>query len=641
MGPHHLENAIKRVKLPRIITSPHLIPVLSTQLHPDDDGATGYEATISYELPHRIHSAQLYPIPALNGSTIIIYAHDRGLRILWRGGRRRGQAPKTATQVNGSVRDPDIIIIDDDEEEEETNGGQPDDEFDEEEDELDPDCPYPSIIQDADIELGVKVLHLAVPSLPSAIRKSYALSQQGAVVMSCSDYSQRVLSFDLLPPTDTGRRDYVRRVQRQQIRVNVSPSPCTGLAAKIVVYDSSQSEHEPGSTSFLLVAATADTLQFYRFVIFEDLSNVSQDAQTRTVHVPHSAKNLTFHPSTTSTSMLLSDASGAIRIYDPFTTEADDDGKIAETMLENTESTVSSSGKWLFAFATSYTSNSGAIPRRKQVLDAAWILNGSAIVILLEDGEWCIYSLNPEAHPNTDPADPILSGYLGAASDMTRQPKTTASRLSPMTPNTRQAKAETFFASHPKAAGAAAQGGLAIVTSSMRAGGQENESVILWYNSEIYSIPSLQTFYQRSTTNKTGSGGGGLGSLYAPGLTHITDVNLMNERITSIAQSAPPAASSGVGQMNTQRDILVAGEHRLVVLQTLRPASGAPRSLFQPASTNTATAAGAEAGAEQAVSRDQTMLDAGHLDLGGMDRLLEGMASGAGASRPRRVGFAR
>jgi len=44
MGPHHLENAIKRVKLPRIITSPHLIPVLSTQLHPDDDGATGYEA---------------------------------------------------------------------------------------------------------------------------------------------------------------------------------------------------------------------------------------------------------------------------------------------------------------------------------------------------------------------------------------------------------------------------------------------------------------------------------------------------------------------------------------------------------------------------------------------------------------------
>ncbi|KAK1812230.1 hypothetical protein LTR12_013378 [Friedmanniomyces endolithicus] len=595
---------------------------------------------LSYELPHRIYSAHLYPIPALNGSAIIIYAHDRGLRILWRGGRRPRHVPKTSSKVNGRARDPDIIIIDDDEvEEEETNGEQPDNEFESEEDELDPDCPYPSIIQDVDIELGVKVLHLAVPSLPSSLRKSHALSQQGAVVVSCSDYSQRVLSFDLLPPTDTGRRDYVRRVKQQQIRVNVSPSPCTGLAAKIVVYDSSQSEHEPGSTSFLLVAATADYLQFYRFVIFEDLSNVSQDAQTRTVHVPNSARNLTFHPSTTSTSMLLSDASGAVRIYDPFTMEADGDGKSAETMLENTESTVSSSGKWLFAFTTSYTSNSGAIPRRKQVLDAAWILNGSAILTLLEDGEWCIYSLNPEAHPNTNPADPVLRGYLGAASDPTRQPKTTASRLAPMTPNTRQAKAETFFAGHhPKAAGAAAQGGLAIVTSSIRAGGQENESVILWYNSEIYSIPSLQTFYQRSTTNKTG-GGGGLGSLYAPGLTHITDVNLMNEIITSIAQFAPPAASSGVGQMNTQRDLLVAGEHRFVVLQTLRPASGAPRSLFQPASTVTATATGA--GVEQAVSRDQTMLDAGHLDLGGMDRLLEGMASGAGASRPRRVGFAR
>ncbi|KAK0305150.1 hypothetical protein LTR01_007008 [Friedmanniomyces endolithicus] len=591
---------------------------------------------LSYELPHRLYSAQLYPTPGLNGSTIIIYAHDRGVRMLWRGGRRPRHGPKSSSRVNGRAQDPDIIIIDDDEvEEEETNGEQPDDEFDDEEDELDPDCPYPSIVQDADIELGVKVLHLAVPSIPSAIRKSHALSQQGAVVVSCSDYTQRVLSFDLLPPKDTGRRDYVRRVQRQQIRVNVSPSPCTGLAAKVVVYDSSQSEHEPGSTSFLLVAATADTLQFYRFVIFEDLSNVSQDAQTRTVHVPHSARNLTFHPSATSTSMLLSDASGALRIYDPFTTEADGDGKPAETMLENTESIVSSSGKWLFAFTTSYAGNGGAIPRRKQVLDAAWILNGTAILTVLEDGEWCIYSLNSEAHPNTNPADPVLRGYLGAASDPTRQSKTTASRLAPMTPNTRQAKAETFFASNPKAAGAAPQGGLAVVTSSLRAG-QEDESIILWYNGEIYSIPSLQTFYQRSTTNKSG-GGSGLGSLYAPGLTHITDVNLMNESITSIAQFAPPAASSGVGQMNTQRDLLVAGEHRFVVLQTLRPVSGPPRSLFQPASTTATTAAGAE----QARSRDQTMLDAGHLDLGGMDRLLEGMASGAGAGRPRRVGFAR
>jgi len=232
--------------------------------------------------------------------------------------------------------------------------------------------------------------------------------------------------------------------------------------------------------------------------------------------------------------MLLSDASGAIRIYDPFTTEAHGDGETAETTLENTDSTVSSSGKWLFTFTTSYTCNSGATPRRKKVLDAVWILNGTAILALLEDGEWCIYSLNPEAHPNTNPVDPVLRGYLGAASDTTRQPKTTASRLAPMTPNTRQAKAETFFASHPKAAGAAPQGGLAVVTSSLRAG-QEDESVILWYNGEIYSIPSLQTFYQRSTTNKNG-GSSGLGSLYAPGLTHITDMNLMNESITSIAQ---------------------------------------------------------------------------------------------------------
>lgn len=147
-----------------------------------------------------------------------------------------------------------------------------------------------------------------------------------------------------------------------------------------------------------------------------------------------------------------------------------------------------------------------------------------------------------------------------------------------------------------------------------------DESAILWYNAEVYSIPSLQAFWQRST-----NGSGGLGSLYAPGLTHITDVNLGSEAITSISQFAPNTPSTTSGPMNTQRDLLVSAEYRFIILQALRPSTPA-KSLFQQALT------------ERPASRDQRMLDAGDLDIGGMDRMLDSMADGD--TRLRKVGFA-
>src|SRR5271163_3441285 len=39
-----------------------------------------------YELPHRIFSAHVYPCNAPNGARLIIYAHELGVRVLWRGG---------------------------------------------------------------------------------------------------------------------------------------------------------------------------------------------------------------------------------------------------------------------------------------------------------------------------------------------------------------------------------------------------------------------------------------------------------------------------------------------------------------------------------------------------------------------------
>ncbi|KAK5716430.1 hypothetical protein LTR15_009321 [Elasticomyces elasticus] len=573
---------------------------------------------LSYDLPHRIHAAQLYPIQTPNGSTLVILAHDRGLRLLWRGGRRRQrEAPNTRSRTNGRAQDHDIIIIDSSSSS--TNSPQLQDSLEDEEDEVDPDCPYPPIISSVDIDFGAEVLQLAIPALPPLLRKTDALNKYGAVAISCSDGSQRVITFDLLPPVSA--EAYANDVLARQILLNLSGVPCTGLAAKIAT-----SPESLGGASFLLVAASSDMLRTYRFAIFNDLTNITQDAETSALSLLHEVKSVAFHPSTTSTQLLISDTSGAIRICDPFTTPNSEEDGSAE-MLDSAD-TAKTAGRWLFAFTTPYTSSGGGVARRKQILSAAWVLNGNAILALLEDGEWCIWNLALTEQTGGNFSEPTLRGFLGTSNGSERQGKN-ALRLAPMTPNTRKTKSETFFTGPAKTSGsggstaAAACGGVSVVGSSLRAN-LPDESVILWFQGEIYSIPSLQTFWQRSTGRIPG--GGGLGSLYAPRLTHITDIDLGGEHVTSVAQFAPTAASSGVGQMNTQRDLMVSGEHRLIILQSLRIPTPA-RQLFQ------------DAGKSGVVEKDQRMLDVGRLDLGGIDRVMDGMASGE--VRPRRVGFAR
>lgn len=69
--------------------------------------------------------------------------------------------------------------------------------------------------------------------------------------------------------------------------------------------------------------------------------------------------------------------------------------------------------------------------------------------------------------------------------------------------------------------------------------------------------------------------------------------------------------------MNTQKDLLVSAEHRLIISQQLRSPT---KRLFQQALV------------ERPANRDQQMLDVGE-----MDRMLDDMAD---ENRPKRVGFA-
>jgi len=73
-------------------------------------------------------------------------------------------------------------------------------EFEDEDEELDPDCPYPRMIEEADVDLNLDVLHLAIPflSTQSSFHVAGLLSAHGVVAVACSDGSQRVLTFPLV-----------------------------------------------------------------------------------------------------------------------------------------------------------------------------------------------------------------------------------------------------------------------------------------------------------------------------------------------------------------------------------------------------------------------------------------------------------
>jgi len=467
------------------------------------------------------------------------------------------------------------------------------------------------------------VLHLAIPLLPNAAlsQTTNALRSQAVVAVACADGSQRVLNFSLVPPNKATERVFAKHALETQTEFPTAGSLCRAIAAKIVASEAIDQSEESRASSFLLVAAVSDKLHIYRFSIFDTLTTLSQSAETQVVPLPHLATGLSFHPSQSSTQLLITDTSGAVRIYDPYASPTSS-GRPSSvgSALEN--STSDALGRWVIAFHTSFASGKAGLAVRKHILDTKWVMNGKAILTLLEDGEWGIWDLSGSTETGKNIEAFVLNGFLGASSvSESAEPvkqRRVMSKLAPMTPNTRKAKAEVLFSGPPKVPGVAAKGGISISASNSRTG-QTDASVLMWYNSEIYSIPSLQAFWQRSTNTS-----GGFGSLYAPGLTHITDITLRNEAITSISQFSASTANTSFGQMNTQRDLLVSAEHRFIILQALRPATPA-KTLFQQA-------------VERPTSRDQKMLDAGELDLGGMDRMLDNMANGN--AKPRKVGFA-
>ncbi|KAI4927694.1 hypothetical protein J4E85_006206 [Alternaria conjuncta] len=649
-------------------------PIVTTQ---------GKLTQLRYELPHRVHDSTVYPVKAPNGSTIVLYGHENGVGILWRGGRPLKKTapppkqPAKPAKVNGTSKDA-IMIIDSDDDEPAKAAAEPlpKAEFEDEEEELDPDQPYASIVQQLSLSLSTQVLHIAVPQIPSAstLRPADTIppifSQNIVFTVACADSTIRIITLPLSPPPHVAK-DKLHGVKPQfgenVVKVHGHQSIPMGVTMTWTARgepssaedgdddvdmdeeeeDTANSRRKPqsrtdGGFDILVASHSAELgglLKLFRFELSETALQVSHPvAPYKTLALSKPASRIAFntaqYPKPRHSQLLIADSAGTTRIYDPFTLpirKRRGSGSRAEP------------GAFVGTFRSSFESvknvalTPAVLPSRKAIIDAAWASDGRHIIALLADGEWGVWDVDRSGpSPPADPSAFSLRGYVGTAekegtSGGASSPKRgSRNSLAPMTPNTRKRKEETLFQGSASSSTVATRGGVSVASIRSNNGVSAEDSVLIWYGFEIHRIADLMKFWTRTASASSG------GSLPGPGLQQ-QDVVLCGESITSVSQFDTTAQAS---RMAVPRDILISAEHRLIITaSTSQPLGRDLNAMFAREKVED----------ETSTRTDQALLTRGELDLGGMDRMLESM-EGSGTSAavsknltmggPRKVLFA-
>lgn len=624
----------------------------------------------------RLRASTLYPIQSPMGADIIVFAHEHGINFLWRGGKQlsarsrqvahrddRGQmtrsewnAPVSIHEVDSSgqplvthpLADADLPSFEDDEQE------SPDDE------------PSVAFVQELNLSLGSPVLDIAVPPSPQTHTLTSAASFDANIplvlqanivlVATCADGSVKLVTLPLVPPTAAAKLAHTLSAQICDLII-ATPSQ-VGHRHAALSWTSGSAFDLPNSAVdtddlldprnqqlHLLVALSgqhpSSTLDIYRIPASFDpiVGGLIPSAvhARQTLHFASSIHKIAFnastYPSPKHSQLLMSDAKGFVNIYDLL---AADSSKSRPSSRESLAPSTTS-GAWLASFSSPFSptkSSPGAYPalsQRKKILDAHWLSSGRSVLILLGDGEWGIWHISGSSSSAPDRTANLnqfaVGGFVGEVPST--EPAVTESRtrakqrLAPMTPNTRKSRQQSLFSGSTTTNPAnALRGGVSVetVTSGQNAA---DDSIVLWFGGEVYHMPSLAAYMQRSS----GSGGRDVGALYGPGLTRIEGLDLCGEILNDVVQ-LPIRGTAGFPDIATHKDILITGEYRLTVISTDK-ALTPTRSIFarDAGSSNT--------------TFDLQLLEKGELDIGGVDRLLDGM-DGADTNvfgRARRVGF--
>ncbi|KAK5403242.1 hypothetical protein LTR06_010335 [Exophiala xenobiotica] len=648
---------------------------------------------LSYELPHQVHTSHVYPRQSSNGSTVIIYGHEEGLRIVWFAGKAFKPATKVAAapKVNGTAKGDAVVIDLDDDDEEPSTKGPPTApaEFQEEDEEIDPTAPYRDVMRYVDIPLGTAAMRIAVPhtvkdpeQAPPDSWPSLYLDRI-VVAVACADLSIRVISASLDPPAPEVQD--VSRLDIQSIKI-FGPSFHQDFISDIAVthttgiQDDDQEDNKQQQASdapskqksstnarqwSLLIATISCTgaglLLIHQIPIQGNSISPAPEhfLPIRRHYLRSSAisARLSFNPcpfpaERHSNLLVTLPSASCVKLYQVFPTyprERRGSTGTADSVstTRSTRTSGSSRGKFLMGFLPPFVQETGTVtPRRKGVLDARWVAGGRAVIALLEDGEWGIWDL--------EAVGPTSSASSSGANLIRGQANIAGIHGGSLTKFAVRSKISPPVEARQKTSGAETQpssGSLAPMTPSTRKLRSEG---LFNGDKRQASIARSQTQHGSIYVEDKASGrpqdecaviSYGEENIYVSSLysfwksdikpTRLPAVNLggLPQRCFSLLPTSnndSNSPSSALFGMSTSTpEFLIQTDHRLIL--SVNPLTE-PATITSSAVAETTFSLGPEAS-------DQALLASGELDVDGMERILEEMGggndAGAALSKPK------
>ncbi|KAJ5358053.1 hypothetical protein N7541_005211 [Penicillium brevicompactum] len=618
---------------------------------------------ISYPLPHRIHAAQGYPLRAPNGSSILVYGYDTGLKVVWRGGRRFTELKTKALEGRSkgaeNHADDSVMIIDSDEEEEpEPVKEDLNIEFDLEETEVDPNAPYEEILRQIDIPLGSRVLDLAVPRvLPEESRsplEPFPPILRSTIVISvvCSDLSTKVVTLPIAPPHPAQSDSKSWHIQTFTVNGATTHQDIPrGISLTFTCHEFEDEKDQRksrgrfgshGKWDLLVATHSAEgcgALLLHRIPIRESSGSfylLDEEITSQRRLLPAPAQTIAFNPSTWPSvrhaNLLVAFHSGCVKIYSCFSVKKAPKSARRASLPQEDYDVVDTEGRWLISLYPGFEQGPTGLPRRKTIVDAAWVLGGRAVMVLLEDGEWGIWDIEgagPGAakgplHRQTSiqgVTGGSLTAYAVCGRIMTPPSNSNSEaehrpRFAPMTPSTRRVREDGLLRGSSGTASPSHRGQISVLQTNPSSDVLPDESILLRHGRQSAVITSLLSLW-RNAVKATGT----FDSSNRCRLSPFQDVNLMGQNFQAIGHLPAPVRRTRAAERQSF-DVLVAAESQLSIL--------APRLKESDHEENESAVK-----VENTDETDQLMLRRGELDVEGMGRLLNGMANGAGSASLR------
>ncbi|RYP42186.1 hypothetical protein DL767_000350 [Monosporascus sp. MG133] len=563
----------------------------------------------TYNLSRRIHTVLTYPVLSPQGATILIYGHENGVSIIWRGGRRFKpdvQEEAARGKQNGNPPEDAVMIIDSDDENTAPAGkGSSFVDKPQFEEQLNDDSPYPEVTQTLDLSFDTAVFHLAtLPMSPCSAEDAAwggaeILKEKIVFTASCASREVFLITLPLVPPSPLSKaRDELRhdltagkagngKWGETMVLLNGQEKYSDGLAMTLVksklTSERTKSGERSGATSTtsprVVVAAhsreASGVLRLWE-VLLDGASKDRRVEPFQTEYLPRPLSSISFNP-THSTQLLCNASPDAVRIYDYATASMPHD--------DLSEGPFPSQGSWLISLYPPFARPS---PSRKPILAASWIARGRAVLVLLADGQWGIWDID-----GVSPQGPALfskagsgihgdaitefnvSGYVEGTSPL-RNP--TSNRLSggnsefvPMTPHTRRDALTTSYGPERLAT---VKGGIVVTPLPTKTAMAGDESISLWIGGaeHVFVIPGVLKFWDAQVRKGAGGGVNIFSGAQPTRMVRLSDlgVGLMGERcigVGAIVRFGEIGGNGSPGNDGLPVEVVVCGENRIVMVR--------------------------------------------------------------------------